>query len=286
MTFVLPNAQASLHAAVHALMRDAADRAIMPRHRRLAVEDVREKCADELVTVADRESESILAEGLNKILPKAAIVGEEAADADPALLDNLGSSLCWIIDPLDGTANFVAGNGPFGILVALAEHGTPIGGWILDPRSGRFVAAFRGQGAFINGEPVTARASGGDVPIAAISSLFARAPGREGIVDQLRSRFQTVPIPRCAAEQYPAMMMGNSDIALFERTLPWDHAAGVLCLVEAGGVATRLDGAPYRVDDRKTGLIAAATPALAIRFRECCNEAINGAGLLAVRSAQ
>ena len=48
-------------------------------------------------------------------------------------------------------------------------------------------------------------------------------------------------------------MLGVNDVTLFGRTLPWDHAAGVLCLTEAGGVATRFDGAPYRVDDERTG---------------------------------
>jgi fructose-1,6-bisphosphatase/inositol monophosphatase family enzyme len=74
--------------------------------------------------------------------------------------------------------------------------------------------------------------------------------------------FEPVAIPRCAAEQYPRIILGVNDLTLFERTLPWDHAAGVLCLTEAGGVATRFDGSPYRVDDLRSGLIAASTPAL------------------------
>ena len=89
------------------------------------------------------------------------------------------------------------------------------------------------------------------------------------MLDHVKSQYEIVPIPRCAAEQYPAMILGKSDIALFERTLPWDHAAGVLCLTEAGGVATRLDGSPYRVDDHRTGLVAAGTPALWSAFRKC-----------------
>lgn len=266
--FSMPLDGKALHAAVHEVMNDAARRAIMPRYRRLTPLDMREKAVDELVTIADQESEAILTEGLSKILPQAVIVGEEAVEEDPLLLCKLGGSLCWIVDPLDGTANFVAGEGPFGIMVALAEFGTPIGGWILDPQSGRFVAALSGQGTLIDGERVIARASGAEVPIAGMSALLTQAPDRAGLVKKVRDHFTSVPIPRCAAEQYPAMIGGKSDITLFERTSPWDHAAGVLCLAEAGGKATRFDGSPYRVDDRQTGLIAAATPALWTRFRE------------------
>jgi len=74
--------------------------------------------------------------------------------------------------------------------------------------------------------------------------------------------FQTVPIPRCAAEQYPRIVLGANDVTLYERTLPWDHAAGVLFLTEAGGRVSRFDGSPYQVGDDRRGLIAAATPAL------------------------
>jgi fructose-1,6-bisphosphatase/inositol monophosphatase family enzyme len=268
----------SLHDAVQAVMVDAATRAILPRHRRLAIEEVREKTPDELVTIADQESEAILSEGLARLLPEAAIVGEEAADRDPAVLSKLGDGLCWIIDPLDGTGNFVSGDGPFGILVALAEHGMPVGGWILDPLTGRFVAAMRGHGCFIDGQQTEARASGAEVPIVGVSSLIAQAPHRADLLQRVRTRFDEVPIPRCAADQYPAMILGQCDITLFERTLPWDHAAGIPCLTEAGGVATRLDGSPYRVDDQRTGLIAAATPALWDRFRSCSDLPLGAAG--------
>ena len=74
--------------------------------------------------------------------------------------------------------------------------------------------------------------------------------------------YRMVDIPRCAAEQYPRIVLGANDIALFERTFAWDHAAGVLFTNEAGGKAAREDGAPYRVDDDRRGLIAAASPAL------------------------
>ncbi len=252
-----------LSKSVHAIMRNAAERAILPRYQSLARHEVNAKAADDVVTIADHESEVILADSLSSLLPEAAIVGEEAAHADPALLDRLGHALCWIIDPLDGTNNFAAGKPPFGVLVALAERGRTIAGWLLDPLTGRFCHAEDSKGAFVDGERIHARASGAQPPIAAISLIFMDPARREAVKAHIAPHYALVDIPRCAAEQYPRLVLGQNDVSIFERTLPWDHAAGVLFLNEAGGKAARPDGSTYRVDDHdRPGLIGAATPQL------------------------
>ena len=252
----------SLSEAVRGVMADAAARAIAPRYQQLEAAEIVEKAANDVVTIADKEAELILAEGLARILPEAAIVGEEAAHADPAIMGRLGSDLCWIIDPLDGTNNFAAGKPPFGILVALSQRGETIGGWIYDVLSGRFCHARIGEGAFVEGERFHARTSGQTPPIAAISTLFADPARRAALENEVAPHYQVVPIPRCAAEQYPRLGLGINDVSIFERTLPWDHAAGVLWLNEAGGKAARFDGSAYRVDDSGRGLLAASSPAL------------------------
>ena len=252
----------ALTRSVEAIMRDAATRAILPRYQHLATHEVAQKAVDDAVTIADHESEAILSEALARLLPEATIVGEEAVHADPALLERLGDALCWIVDPLDGTNNFAAGRPPFGILVALAERGEAIGGWILDPLTGRFCSAGRGHGAFLGDAAICARASGAQPPIAAISLLFADPARRAALQTAIAPHYRTVDIPRCAAEQYPRIVLGLNDLSIFERTHAWDHAAGVLFLNESGGKAARPDGTAYRVDDARRGLIAAATPQL------------------------
>lgn len=248
--------------AVYTVMADAAERAITPRYQHLAQGEIIEKAHDDLVTIADKESEAILSEGLAKILPEAAIVGEEAAFADPSILGRLGSDLCWIIDPLDGTNNFAHGRPPFGILIALAQGGETIGGWIYDVLTRRFCHARRGEGAYLNGDRLIAQTSGETPPIAAISMLFSNPDRRVALKEGIAPYYSLVEIPRCAAEQYPRLALGVNDVSVFERTLAWDHAAGVLFLNEAGGKAARFDGSPYRVDEDRTGLIGAASPAL------------------------
>jgi fructose-1,6-bisphosphatase/inositol monophosphatase family enzyme len=246
---------------MHDLLRDVSRKAILPRYRKLAAHEVTAKAADDVVTVADHDSEALLAEGLANIadIP---VVGEEAAFTDASVFDRLTGD-CWIVDPLDGTRNFARGQPPFGILVAMAQGGDAHTGWIYDCLTDRFCVAHRGKGAFVNGEKITARPTGEARPVAAVSLLFMDMAKREGVMAGLGDHYRLVDVPWCAAEQYPRLALGVNDLSIFERTLPWDHAAGALWLNEAGGKCARLDGSPYRVDqwDRK-GLLGAASPAL------------------------
>jgi len=250
----------ALNVAIHALLREVTDKAILPRYRKLAAHEITAKAADDVVTVADHESEAMLEEGLARIadLP---VVGEEASFADASVQERLSGD-CWIVDPLDGTRNFARGKPPFGILLAMASGGEAHTGWIYDCLTGRLCAARRGKGAFVDGEQVAARPTGETPPVAAVSLIFMD-PARREAVKAAISDYRQVDVPYCAAEQYPRLALGVNDVSIFERTLAWDHAAGALWLDEAGGKVARFDGSPYRVDewDRK-GLIGAASPAL------------------------
>lgn len=253
--------------SVHALMREAREEAILPRWRQLAVDEIADKAGGgtlpDVVTVADLEAEAILSAGLSRLLPSAAIVGEEACAADPAVFGRLGDELCWIVDPLDGTNNFAAGKRPFGIIVALAERGETVGGWILDCLTGRFCHAHRGAGAFVDGARIWARTTGSTPPIVANSLIYMQPARRSAVRTALEAHYTLVDIPRCAAEQYPRLVLGENDVAIFERTLPWDHAAGALFVNEAGGKVARPDGSPYRVDEYdRPGLIGASSAGL------------------------
>jgi len=251
----------AFHRAVEALLRETTERVIMPRYCALAEHEIEEKAADDVVTIADREAEEMLAEGLGKIVPGLTVVGEEAAFADETVFEDLSRD-CWIIDPIDGTRNFAAGKPPFGIMLAMASGGEAHTGWIYDCLSGRLCVAHRGKGAFVNGEKIAARPTGEPAPVAAISLIFMEGARRER-VKQAMADYRQVDVPYCAAEQYPRLAMGGNDLSYFERTLPWDHAAGALWLNEAGGKCARPDGTPYRVDRwRDKGLIGAASPAL------------------------
>ena len=245
-----------------ALMRSVTDAVILPRFRNLQEGEVEDKGGNDPVTIADREAEAALFEGLEKLAPGLGLVGEEAAHADAAVLDRLAGP-CWIVDPVDGTRNFAAGHGPFGVIVARAEGGVAQSGWIFDCLSGRLCAAHLGEGAFVDGERIEARATGEDKPVAAVSLLFASQRERTALLAHIAPYYRLVDIPFCAAEQYPRLALGVNDVAMFNRTYAWDHAAGALWLNEAGGKCARPDGSAYRVDEgERRGLIGASSPAL------------------------
>ena len=249
-----------LYQPVLELMRQVARDIMMPRFRTLAAHEFAEKTPGDFVTIVDQESEAFLSEALGQLLPEARIIGEEAAAADPAVVERVADGTAWIIDPLDGTNNFTEGKSPFAIMIGLSIDGTREAGWILDPVTGRICHALRGGGCFINGTQVRARQSSGHLPKAAIATYFMPEDRQADVRRRAVGRLEIVDIPRCAGEQYPRLILGQNDIALFERTNVWDHAAGALMLEEAGGKIARNDGAPYRLGVPGKGGIAANSP--------------------------
>ncbi|HEX8445392.1 MAG TPA: inositol monophosphatase family protein [Sphingomonas sp.] len=251
-----------LHREVSALMRRVATEIMMPRFRKLTADQVSDKTPGDPVTIVDQESEALLTDQLARLLPGARVVGEEAASIDPAMLDGIGNGTVWIIDPLDGTKNFAEGKHPFAIMIGLVVDGAREASWILDPVSDRMCHAARRRGAYVDDVRVTTTPTAGPLPVAALALHFLPDDRRQDLERRSAGKLNLVAIPRCAGEQYPRLVLGQNDIALFERTWPWDHAPGALLLEEAGGRIARPDGSPYRVGVSGTGAIAAASPAL------------------------
>ncbi|MFA7440000.1 MAG: inositol monophosphatase family protein [Sphingomonadaceae bacterium] len=252
----------SLHPAVSALMRRAAAEIILPRFGQLKADQRHEKTPGDFVTIADHESEDLLTAGLLALLPDSRVLGEEAEAHDPGSIGEPGEGAVWTVDPLDGTNNFAAGHGPFAVMIGLAVNGVTEAGWILDPQSGRMCHAARGQGAFIDDTRVVAKTTGEPLPVAAISLKFIGPERRTDIRARADGRLHLTRIPFCAGEQYPRLVLGTNDVALFERTCPWDHVPGALFVSEAGGKVARPDGSDYRIDVPGTGLLGAASPEL------------------------
>lgn len=241
------------------MLREAAATAIMPRFRALAAHEVEEKSPGELVTVADRESEALIARGLAALLPGSRVIGEEACAADPALVETIGEGDVWIVDPLDGTANFAAGTEVFAVMAALLRNGEAVAGWMLSPVSRRLSAAELGSGAWLDGERL--KAPDGPADTSALRGSLGRFMGPAMLAEiSARAEGQLLPGMMCAGAEYPLIATGTRDFALYWRTLAWDHAPGVLFVNEAGGKATRRDGSPYVPGSAGMGLLAAHTP--------------------------
>jgi fructose-1,6-bisphosphatase/inositol monophosphatase family enzyme len=248
---------------VSQLLREAAGSFVLPVFGR-AEAAAEEKAPGEWVTVADRAAESFLAPRLAALVPGSVVVGEEMAAADPDVLTHLTSAAtAWLLDPLDGTANFAAGTGPFAMMAALLRHGEAVASWILDPQSGRLAQAQRGAGAWLDSQRITTEAATG--PDATLKGAVLRRFLPEPVARQVasaESRFAELSTGTgCAGADYPAIVASDRDFILYWRTLPWDHAPGVLLAREAGGTAQRLDGSPYQPARHAIpGLLVARNP--------------------------
>ena len=232
--------------AVAGHIAEVAAEEMMPRFGRLAAGDIREKTPGDLVTAADTAVEARLSPILAGLIPGSLVVGEEATAADPSLLGRLkGDAPVWLIDPVDGTLNFAAGIPIFGTIVALVRGGEVLAGWIHDPLRERTLIAEAGSGAHVDGERVSA-APPADVK--RMSGNFAFHTGdrdQAALLARNADKVASIITLRCAAADYMNLAEGRTHFALFNRTWPWDHAAGWLIHKEAGGHGRFLDGRLY-----------------------------------------
>jgi fructose-1,6-bisphosphatase/inositol monophosphatase family enzyme len=254
--------------SVGEILRRAAAEAVMPRFAALTPDQLEMKSPDEPVTIADREAETLISNSLRRLHPKARVVGEEACAANPKLMNNLDDGDVWIIDPIDGTRNFAAGQPPFAMMVALLRGGETIGSWILDPLTDQLAVAERGGGAWIDGRRLRSDlAMDGLHQLSGIVSQAFVPANKTGLVDVLQAAVgELMPTKRCAGHEYPLVATGVRQFALYWRTLVWDHAPGALILVEAGGTVTHLDGSAYHPAFTREGLLLASSTQIAAKL--------------------
>jgi fructose-1,6-bisphosphatase/inositol monophosphatase family enzyme len=233
---------------VTALIAEIAAEEILPRFTKLAAGDVREKAPGDLVTIADEATEHRLTPLLTQLLPGSCVLGEEGAAASPALLERLaGDAPVWVIDPVDGTSNFAAGAGDFGVMVALVRHDAVLAGWIHDPRTGETATAEQGGGAWLGDRRLDVAKPPGD-PAKLSGVLLAGFFGNRELGKQVQARREqvsTLKSRRCAASEYRRLAQGEMHFALFTKLMPWDHCPGVLIHAEAGGYNSYVEGGRY-----------------------------------------
>ena len=237
-------------AEVENIIRDVARTEILPRFGRLSAADISEKAPGDLVTVADRAAEAALTRRLTGLLPGSLVVGEEAVAGNPDLLKNLaGPEPVWIIDPIDGTHNYATDNPRFTTLVTLAQNGRLLASWTYAPILGTIATAVTGGGAFIDGQQVrVAPAEPG------LRNLDVVIPQPKWWTPDLRRRFNALSAHAVALTyldaaglEYLQLVGGKRSALVLTWENPWDHAAGLLLLAEAGGASVTLDGTPFKI---------------------------------------
>jgi myo-inositol-1(or 4)-monophosphatase len=244
-----------------AIAREAGALLMQHFHQHLKIEY---KGDADLVTAADRASEVLIRERIRQQWPTHDILGEEQG------LSDQGSEYRWYVDPLDGTTNFAHGFPVFCVSIALEHHalehqalehqaqereGERIAAVIYDPTRDELFSAERGRGAQLNGEAIHVSKTA-----ALKESLLATGfPSRKRhknpniyFYHQITLHSHGVRRAGSAALDLCNVAAGRFD-GFWEFNLnPWDTAAGVLIVEEAGGKVTRFDGAPFEIDSRET----------------------------------
>lgn len=181
---------------------------------------------------------------LKTILPDAGFIGEESEEHNTA---QLSDRVCFIVDPIDGTNNFIACYRFSAISVAVADHGTLVAGYIYNPYSNEFFHAVKGGGTYLNDMPVSVS----ERPLCDGMVGFGTSPYKRELSERTFSVLRRIyPVSRdlrrsgSAALDIAYVACGRIE-AFFEGELqPWDYAAGSVLVTEAGGVITDVLGNP------------------------------------------
>jgi fructose-1,6-bisphosphatase/inositol monophosphatase family enzyme len=233
---------------VERIIRTVAERDIMPYFGRLEPHHIDEKGPGDFVTVADRAAEASLTAALTALLPGSVVAGEEGIAADPAVAAALsGEAPVWIIDPIDGTHNFVAGNVRFTVLVALAQRGELLASWTFAPGLDIMATATRGGGAYVDGARIHVRPTDGALRYLDVHTAQQRwwTPQHREAFNELARHGVSLAYFDTSGLEYIELASGRRSVMVVTWENPWDHAAGLLLHAEAGGVAVTTTGTPF-----------------------------------------
>ena len=244
--------------AIMQVLQDVAAEVVTPRFRALADNQITEKRPGSLVTIADHEAEAAITTELTRAYPSAVILGEEAYEQDPSLMERFqGAEHAFTVDPVDGTRNFVEGSPDHAVMVSEIQGDAITRSWIWQPEHRVAWTAERGVGVWRDGEPITREPAADPARAQGATSIWPmRGKSLGGDLPRLRMSWFS-----CAID-YPRIIEGAADYLLYKRgSNPWDHAPGTLMVTEAGGQVGHADGSPYDPRTLRGGIIVASDPA-------------------------
>lgn len=205
--------------------------------------DVTRKGDDSPVTVADEQAEALITQALHRLTPDIPVVGEEAASAGalPAATDRF-----WLVDPLDGTKEFISRNGEFTVNIALIEQGQARLGVVLAPALGRLYGGGIGLGAWIEQDGIRHAIACRHEPAEGLHVVASRSHGDAAALDAfLSGRKVARNVSAGSSLKLCLVACGQADVyPRLGRTMEWDIAAGHAVLNGAGGAVDRIDGGP------------------------------------------
>jgi myo-inositol-1(or 4)-monophosphatase len=209
---------------------------------------VREKGCNDLVTEADLAAQETIRRTLHSRWPGVAFLGEESAGEVAEAVD-----LCWVVDPLDGTTNYVHGLPCYAISIGLVAQQVPVAGVVYDPLRREMFCAARGQGAWLNDTPIRVSTCQHLQEALLVTGFPTDCRGKEYVFAAWRAfalRSQAVRRVGCTSLNLAWLAAGRADGCWSYEIHPWDVCAGICLVEEAGGRVSAPDGRPYTLEHR------------------------------------
>ncbi|MDB5046074.1 MAG: inositol monophosphatase [Deinococcus sp.] len=271
------NLQAELETAVR-LAREAG--ALLLSHLARGITVEHKTSAEDTVTAADREASALIVAGLKAAFPGDGLLSEEETDTPENQTERLGRERVWIIDPIDGTNDFIKGTADFSVSIGLALGGEPVLGVVYAPTPGELFAGLVGAGVTKNGETPGGRPRGGgtnDPFVIAISGTeYKRELHLHDLPGMKPSGSIALKLARIAAGE------ADATFTMSPRS-EWDIAAGHALLRAAGGDLLRRDGLPIHYNQQRPhieqGIVGGQPEALAWLTAELAARALPTAHL-------
>jgi len=213
---------------------------IRTERERFSLKDIESKGKHNFVTYVDKESERLLVNGLRKLVPDSGFIVEEGTSSEK------GEIYTWIVDPLDGTTNFIHGAPPYAISIALKENTEIIAGVVFEVTSNECFYSYKGQGVFLDGKPVkvsqVAKVTDSLIATGFPYNDFNRIVPFMNSLDYFFNNSHGVRRLGSAATDLAYVACGRYD-AFYEYNLsPWDVAAGAFLVKQAGGMVSDFRG--------------------------------------------
>ncbi len=234
---------------LHAAMRKCGE-IMLAAHKKADVKDgiVEKQGTANFVTAYDVRVQQVLMDEITKILPEAKFFAEEKENAR----EDTKNGLCFVIDPIDGTTNFIHDYRSSAVSVGLLADGIPVYGAVLDPYKNELFSAYTGEGAFCNGERIAV--SKHDLAHSLVcfgTSPYYKEELADGAFSLAKDLFMSSSDIRrggSAAIDMCAVACGRMDVFFENRLSPWDYMASYVIIHEAGGKMTNYRGYPVHFD--------------------------------------
>lgn len=221
------------------IIQEISEKVILPKFQDICKNRVINKTPADLVTAADIDSEMAFFRELPKIIPDSQIVSEELSDSHPVLLKSFQDSKIqnlWVIDPLDGTTNFIEGKENFAVAVSLITNGKTKAAWIYLPYKKQMLCGDEKHGLFLNNKKFEIENKKRKIENIDTNRL---------LLPYIKPSFNLIRASSCSCSYFNLITQKIDAIIFSKKLLPWDHVAGTFLHKCSGGFNAYIDGTEY-----------------------------------------